>query len=281
MNILDNKIVIHKTDRDGIGNVLKGFITAYSIYDNTTIECNPEYIFGNYDTILDSKHISTNLENCNYFNYFYTCRLMVLKSEENEQQNIINEFQQTDRGGNHFLYNLFSTNTFIDWNYDSSKICDKIKKRIFLAIDRISFNPLILEEYYKIKSNCSNSLGISVRTWNCKHENNINRPYDSTIYKDKIKEVLENNSNINIIYLSIDNDDKIEEYSNYCKSLKNSCEIIILNNYLSEKYNPLQHTLLKVLILSLCSEFICNRISTFSELVFWFSKCSQKVYPLF
>jgi hypothetical protein len=48
---------------DGIGNVLKGFITASGISNNVVIECNPTYMYGNYDTILDDRHIFNENKN--------------------------------------------------------------------------------------------------------------------------------------------------------------------------------------------------------------------------
>jgi len=45
--------------------------------------------------------------------------------------------------------------------------------------------------------------------------------------------------------------------------------------------NDLQFAIIKIILLSKCNYFIANRISSFSELVFWFSKCNIKVFPLF
>ena len=75
------QLVIKKTNCDGIGNVIKGYITALSISSTSKIENNPDYIYGNYATILHKKHIyeSDNTENVEKV---YTCRLLILKEEE-------------------------------------------------------------------------------------------------------------------------------------------------------------------------------------------------------
>jgi SpoVK/Ycf46/Vps4 family AAA+-type ATPase len=49
----------------GIGNTLKGFISGLTVNPNTKIECNPNYILGNFDTILDQKYILTEIDKQN------------------------------------------------------------------------------------------------------------------------------------------------------------------------------------------------------------------------
>jgi len=51
------EFVIKKPICDGIGNVLKSYITALSANENSTIDCNSDYVFGIYNTVLDDKHI--------------------------------------------------------------------------------------------------------------------------------------------------------------------------------------------------------------------------------
>lgn len=99
----DITVVIEKTNHDGIGNVLKGFISCYSVHENTVIECNPDYVYGNYDSILDDKHIYKS-DPLVKPEYAYTSRLVVTRDEEvNGQQNIVNEYTQTNGCGNHLL----------------------------------------------------------------------------------------------------------------------------------------------------------------------------------
>lgn len=271
------QLVVMKTDVDGIGNVLKGFISALCISDNVKIECNPPYMYGAYDTILDKQHIydesEKNIEKVG------TCRFLILKEEEHLQDNIVNEYQNFDGIGNPKFHSLFCSNKFIDWNYNPDKVHPIIKKRIFNAIDKIKFYPLIPLIIKKVTDSFKNkvTLGISIRTWKGQHETNIQRPYSSNVYMSKIQEVLEQHPEINHIILSIDNNNYIDEYINYIRSKNKSYTILNKN----DKINDIQYAFIKVLILAECNYFIGNRISTFSELVFWFSKHNTKVYTVF
>ena len=277
------QLIVKKTNCDGIGNVLKCFINCLCITNNSLIECNENYIFGNYDTIIDSSQVllSNNLQIDTNREYVYTCRLLVLIDEESEQENIFNEYQFTDGIQNNNLNNLFSFKKLIDFNYDSTKIIPKIKNRIINAIDKIKINQNILNDVNIFKTTnidnyCQSTLGISVRTWKSIHESNIDRPYSFDIYKKEILNVI-NIKNIKNIIISIDNIDYINEYEILFNELQISY-IILQEN---ESYNKIQNALFKMLVLSKCNLLIANRISTFSELIFWFSKCNITVYPVF
>ena len=116
-----------------------------------------------------------------------------------------------------------------------------------------------------------NSLAITVRTWKASHEKNINRPYNFNDFKNMIIDIC-NNNKVDIIYISIDNMEYIEEYIDLLKTLNQ--DYIILNN---TSLNHIQNSLYKLLILSHCTYLIGNRISTYTELIFWFS--NLKIIP--
>ena len=268
------QLVVKKTGCDGIGNVLKGFISALSINPNTVIECNPNYMFGLYDTILEDKHIYKGGGG----DYVYTCRLLVLKGEEGEQEHIHNEFRGFDGIGNSKFHDFYSRK-LIDWNYDSGKISEQVKERVFRIIDTISFKKIVLDHVESVVNKFVDKkvLGVSVRTWKCKHENNINRAYSFDVYKEKINQVLAAHPEINQIILSVDNDSVIGEYLNYFKDRGIDCFVLMK----SEGLNEIQNAISKALILSKSDYFIGNRISTFSELVFWFGKHKAQVYTVY
>ena len=272
--------VIKKPICDGIGNVLKSFITAYSVNTHTTIECNPEFVFGNYDTVLDSRHIYVPEEYYSHSEFMYTSRLLVLKEEEDLQQHIFSDENAEVNGcGNNNCNHHFSFKCLIDYNYRHEVLCDKLKERIWRTIDNIVFHPTIIEKFNEIYSDItSNTLAISVRTWNSFHETNIQRPYDDETYKDMFSHVLTSHQEIDKIVISFDNHSVEKEYINYISRMT-TAPIMVLRQ--SDNINPLQHAILKMLTLSRCKYFIGNRISTFSELVFWFSRCEIKCYPLF
>lgn len=276
------QIVIRKTKTDGIGNVLKAFISALSIHNDVVLHCNPDFIYGNYDTIFDEKYIysENNITNKKVED-FYTCRLLVLKSEEELQEHLPNEFFYSDGCQNSKLNHLFSFSKLIDWNYNSQKLCNQLKTRIFNVIDNLVFKDIIINQVKLLEKqivNCNGNenLAISVRTWKSNHENNIDRPYCFNVYKNQIVSVL-NNHNITNVLLSIDNEEYLQSYIDLFETYKNVNLIILKKNQL----NDIQFAMMKVFILSKCGFLIANRISTFSELIFWFSKCKIQVFPLF
>ena len=273
----DIQFVIKKPICDGIGNVIKSFITAYSVNENSKIDCNSDYLLGVYDTVLDEKHIYKENPNITP-KYMYTSRLLVLPEEENEQQHIFSaeNYEVNGCGNNDYNY-LYSFQRLIDYNYDPDRICERVKKRIIGAIEKIKFLPFIENKVLEnIKNISENSLAISIRTWKCFHETNINREYNSEVYKEKIRDVILA-VNPDKILISFDNHDYEEEYISFLNSF--NIPLVILNK--ETDTNDLQHAFIKMLSLSSCRYFIGNRISTFSELVWWFSKCKIKVFPLF
>jgi hypothetical protein len=279
MNNITFIINDYNKQRLGIGNILKCLISALSINDDTIIQTYNDYIYGNYDTILDDKFIYNEKNNYKQLERVYTCRLLIHKNEEDLQEDLINEEWWLNGLENPKFHHLFSFSKRIDWYYDTNKIHPIIKIRIFNTIDKIQFKPVILQERDTIYDSFKNdtTLGLSIRTWKASHEQDINRAYSFETYVAKINEVLDKHPNINKIVISIDNSDYINEYIEYFKSKNLSC--LILNK--NEHINDIQYAIIKVLILAKCNYFIGNRISTFSELVFWFSKHQTQVYTVF
>jgi hypothetical protein len=276
------QFVIKKPLCDGIGNVMKSYITAFSVNPNSKIDCNPEYALGVYDTVLDKQHIFDTNTDCRV-EYMYTSRLLVLPEEDDVQQHIFSEENYEVNGCGNLDYNyLYSFTRLIDYNYDIDKIAKRVKDRIIGTIRKIKFLPEIMDEVYKNLDEpvltYGKTLGISVRTWKCFHERDINRKYDSETYKNKIREVIENYPDIEKIFISFDNHDYEEEYMDFLKEFKYKT-IKVLRK--SENINELQHAFIKMLTLSKCDHFIGNRISTFSELVWWFNGCNIKCHMLF
>jgi len=264
----------------GIGNILKCLITALSINDDTVIECYPTYIYGQYDTILEERFIyNPNIPTIKTLEKVYTCRFLIMTDEVPYQVSLPNEEWYNGGLENPKFYQYFSLHTQIDWNYDPSMIHNMVKTRIFKNIDTLKFKQCVTHEVEQFIGlfKGSSTLGVSIRTWKSKHETNIMRPYTVDIYKHKLLEVLRAHSEVDTIVLSIDNRDYIEPYISYCNEL--NIRYIILDK--SDNMNDIQYAIIKALTLSHCNYFIGNRISTFSELVFWFSKCRVKVYTVF
>jgi len=268
----------YQLDKMGIGNVLKNLISALSVNNDTVIECYDNYIYGQYQTILDDKFIfkgpsSKRLEKVT------TCRLLVHKNEEEFQDNIPSEDWYIGGLNNYKFSYLFSYSRKIDTNYDPLKVHPIVTKRIFATIDKIIFRPIVtdmvnsISEPFKLKR----TLGLSIRTWKASHEKNINRAYNFETYKNKIIEVLDKHNDINAIVISIDNHEFLDKYIELFNEI--NIETIILNK--SEIINDIQYAIIKALVLAKCNYCIGNRISTFSELIFWFSKHETLMYTVF
>jgi hypothetical protein len=66
----------------GIGNTIKGFISGLTVNSNTKLECNKNYILGNFDTVLNEKYIFNENDKQKYIvEPFSSCRWLILKSE--------------------------------------------------------------------------------------------------------------------------------------------------------------------------------------------------------
>jgi hypothetical protein len=269
-------LYIPVTYEAGIGNTLKGFISAFGISNDVKIVCNPHTLLGNYDTVFENELIGTT-ENRQHFS---SCRFLVLKEEENIQMDLPNEYSKYNEIDlrDKSLWDLFSKKVMIDWYFDRTLICDKVFNRIQGHIEKLRWNSIILNEVNNFVQNMKfPALAISIRTWKANHPGDIGckRPYDPNIYINVIKNVLENNSDIQNIFISYDN---LKAEVNYRGFLQN------YNTFVYNKpdyINPLQYDIINILILSKCQYYICNRHSTFGELVFWFSKCSQKVFTVY
>lgn len=280
---MDNIIFkVHIQFGAGIGNTLKGFISGLTVNPNTKIECNSNYILGNFDTILDQKYILTEIDiQNNIIEPFSSCRWLILKEEESIQIDLPYEYSNYNAVdlNNPKYTHLFTPKVTIDHNYDRSLIHDNVYNRFMKIIRSISFQPIIYSEVNKYenkyKIDFETSLGISVRTWTASHEYNINRPYSFDIYKKAITEVLSNNPQIKTIVLSLDNERIEPEYIELLQKYD-----VNINIYRETDMNHLQYIIIKMLLLSKCGHLICNRISTFSELVFWFGECRQHVVPV-
>jgi hypothetical protein len=265
--------VIKNYDEDGLGlgNILKCLISSLRINDDTVIMCHPEYIYGTYDTVLDSRFIYTDTAT-KWCEKVSTCRLLLFKHEEQIQQNIPSDERYFGGLGNPLFHSLFSFSHQIDWNYDPSKIHPAVQYSFFNALDKIIFLPIIHDEVAAFLSSVQQPfLGVSVRTWKASHESNLNRPYESDTYMKMICDVSAEHQ-LNQIVLSIDNEEFLEPYV----TLPN---VIVIRKPVH--FNALQYAAFKMLVLSHSAHFIGTRTSTFTELVFWFSHHKTCVHTVF
>ena len=272
----------YEHDRLGIGNIFKCLISALSINDDVKIVCVPEYMYGAYDTILDDRFIFNPTQiTTKELIRIYTCRFLLLYYEEDIQQDLPNEEVTMDPIHPTLFHWYFSKRKKIDWYYDPSLVHPQIRDRILGSMDKIRWKPIVMETvdlWHKAFSSRV-SLGLSIRTWTASHEINIARPYSSDVYKEKIEQVLSEHPEIETIVISIDQPNQLHGYITYLSMKYPACSIVILSHL--SHLNPIQYAVTKAFTLSRCNYFIGNRISTFSELVYWFGRCKSVVYPVY
>jgi hypothetical protein len=177
------------------------------------------------------------------------------------------------------FHHLFSFTKRIDWNYDPLLVHNDVKQRIFKIIDKITFTDKVYNEVSRniLHFKGNNILGISVRTWTAAHEMNIDRPYSFEAYKTQMDTVIEHHGPISHIMFSIDNSKLIEPYIEYCDTHHITYTVITKHDGI----NDIQYAVSKMLTLSQCHYIIGNRISTFTELIYWFGKCIPRIYTVF
>lgn len=285
MNFENIIFKIHVPIEAGIGNTLKGFFSGLTVNKNTKIECNHYSMLGNFDTCIENQYIFTYDDYNNYIvEPFSSCRWLILKEEESLQTDLpyeYSDYNNVDLNNDKYKH-LFTSKVTIDHSYDKKLIHETVYNRFMDVIKNFKFKQILYDEVettikkYETFS-FENSIGISIRTWKAPHEHNINRKYDPEEYKKEIKNRI--NHNTKFIIFSFDNNDVKDEYIKYINEKYPNLEIVVYDK--PEYINHLQYCIIKMLLLSKCGTFICNRISTFSELVFWFSHCNQTVKALF
>ena len=283
------QLVIRDYDKDslGIGNILKCLVSALSINEDTFIQCYPDYRYGAYDTILDARFIYDPVTNPRIKPEkehvpVRTCRFMLLYFEEAYQEDLPNEEVTLDPIHPQLFHWYFSKSKRIDWHYEPEKIDVRVRARIMETMSKLVFTPIVTyatRQWTALFKGNGSSLGLSIRTWKSYHESNVGRPYSMDTYTQKIAEVMEQNPGIRTIVLSVDHEDAVGEYMAYLTKTYPMCSYVVLQH--PTHLNPIQYAMTKVLTLAECTYFIGNRISTFTELVFWFGHCKPKVYPVF
>ena len=266
--------------RSGYGNVLKSFITALSV-GSTNIKCRPDAPFpADFSQILDDSHICHGSHE--YYQPHTSCRLLVLASEDNEQCHIDNDMNRQNNIDipNTNIHHLFSKKN-IDWSYDRALICDTVFNRIVKTIDIIKWRPEILAEVENVTSQFIHPvLTINIRTWSHKNDppnlcirtdDPCRRAYNFETYKAAIESFL---PECKTIVLSTDSERVLPEYLDL---LKNHNVI-----FYSKKSNitDIQYSAINMLVSSACNFMVCSRLSTYSECIWWFSHCKQKVIAL-
>ena len=185
--------------KSGLCNVLKSFVTAISIGETNILPRFDLHFDADYREILDDSLICHGPHE--FGNSVISARLLILKSEEAEQSDLINDGKTL---GDHpnivnkSLSYLFSTHS-IDWFYDRSLIADSVYDRIQNGISKIKFKNEVLSEVERVSNNFEHPLlSIQIRTWrhqfdpsNCTSiRDGVIRDYNFETYKNAIDKFL-------------------------------------------------------------------------------------------
>lgn len=268
----------------GLCNVIKSFVTALSIGDANILPRFDAHFDADYREILDDSLICHNSNE--FGESFVSARLLILKSEEEDQPDLINDAKSL---GDHpnirnkKLAYLFSTNS-IDWFFDRKLISDKVFSRIMHGISKIKWRSEVLSEVERISQNFEYPLlSIQIRTWthqfdppNCTNiRDGVIRDYNFETYKNAIDQFLNSESPPKTIFLTADVDSVLPEYLEYLKN----CNVVTYTK--PAHVTQMQYSAATMLISSKCDMLVCCRLSTFAECIWWFGKCKAKTIPVF
>lgn len=265
----------------GLCNVLKSLVTALSIGSTNILPRLDAHFDADYREILDDSLICHGAEE--FGQSFISARFLILKTEENEQTDLINDAKilgEHPNIVNKQLKFMFSEKT-IDWFYNRSLICDKVYNRIMNGIEKIKWRQEVLTEVDKITSKFIHPvLCIQIRTWTHKFDpknifsikDGVTRAYNFETYKTAIDKFLPECASI---FLTADNDSVLPQYIEYLNKYN-----IITYTQPNDK-TQMQFSAASMLIGSKCDMLVVSRLSTYAECMWWFGGCKAEVIPVF
>jgi hypothetical protein len=265
-------------DRTGLGNMLKPFVTALSVNAHTKFQ-PPALMTGN-ETVLADEHIFQESDATDFVvEEFWTWRWLILKSEEAAQPSLNNEWPYWLPGDvmNRNLHYYFSETVHIDLHYNRSLIANVVHTRIVGALKRVQLRDVIYKKVDSYMIRRRNTLAVSVRTWTAPHELDVHRAYSFDTYAAAITMMLAKHRQIDTILLSLDNDQHEMIYRDFLAGFDVT---VVTMKFETDELSYIQQAAVKMLLLSQCEYFVCSRQSTFAELVFWYSNCTQVVTAL-
>ena len=267
--------------RSGLCNVMKSLVTALSIAETNILPRLNAHFDADYKEILDDSLICHGDQELG--ETFISARFLILKSEEIDQPDLINDAKAL---GDHpnitnkKLAPLFSTHS-IDWFYDRNLICDKVYNRIMNGIDKIKWKNEVLSEVERVSKNFEYPLlTIQIRTWTHKFDppnctsirDGVIRDYNFATYKNAIDKFL---PKAKTIFLTADRDDVLPKYLEYLKDYN------VVTYTQPSNVTQMQYSAATMLIGSKSDMLVCNRLSTFAECMWWFGKCKAATIPVF
>jgi hypothetical protein len=270
--------------KSGLCNVLKSFITAISIGETNILPRFDAHFDADYIEILDDSLICHGPHE--FGNSFVSARLLVLKEEEMEQADLINDAKSLGDHpniANKNLSYLFSTHS-IDWFYDRALISDNVYNRIQNGISKIKWRNEVLSEVERVSANFEYPLlSIQIRTWthqfdppNCTSiRDGVIRDYNFETYKNAIDQFLNSDTPPKTIFLTSDVDSVLPQYLEYLKDFN------VVTYTKPEHVTQMQYSAASMLLGSKSDMLVCNRLSTFAECMWWFGGCKATTIPVF
>lgn len=272
----------------GLCNVLKSLVTALSIGETNILPLYNNWFDADYTEILDDSLICHGSDE--FGESFVTARFLILKTEETEQQDLINDAKKLGRQPdmvNEKLVPLFSKHT-IDWFYDRTLISDTVYNRIQNGIKKIKWKDEVLSEVERVSKDFESPLlSVQIRTWKHKWDppgdwkNNprdgVVKDYNFETYKNAIDSFILSDNPPKTIFLTSDTDSLLPEYLEYLKKYN----INVVTYTQPENITQMQYSTATMLIASKSDMLVCSRLSTFAECIWWFGGCKAKTIPVF
>ena len=269
--------------RSGLCNVLKSFVTALSIGEANVLPNLHIHFDADHREILDDSLICSTPEQ--FGESFISARLLILKSEEQDQPDLINDASVLGRKPdliNQRLIPLFSKHT-IDWFYDRNLISDKVYDRIQSGIEKVKWRPEVLSEVERVSKDFEGPvLSVQLRTWthqtdppNCTSiRDGVIRDYNFETYKKAIDKFL---PKAKTVFLTSDREEVLQEYMDYLKDY----DVKVVTYVQPSNVTQLQFSAATMLLGAKSDMLVCSRLSTFAECMWWFGGCKAEVTPVF
>lgn len=265
----------------GLCNVIKSFVTALSIGETNVLPRFNAHFDADYREILDDSLICHGPNE--FGESFISARLLILKSEEEEQPDLINDAKALGDHPNIVnkkLAHLFSTHS-IDWFYDRNLISDKVYDRIMGGISKIKWRNEVLSEVERVSKDFQYPLlTVQIRTWTHKFDppnctsirDGVIRNYNFETYKNAIDKFL---PEAKTIFITSDSDNVLPQFLEYLKDYN------VVTYTQPQHVTQMQFSAASMLIGSKCDMLVCNRLSTFAECIWWFGGCKATTIPVF
>jgi hypothetical protein len=274
----------------GLCNVLKSLVTALSMTETGDTNIKPRinhWFDADYNEILEDSLICHGPHE--FGESFVSARLLILKSEESEQPDLINDAKNLGDHpniANKTLSPLFSTHS-IDWFFDRHLICDTVYKRIQNGINKIKWRSEVLSEVDRVSKEFEYPLlTVQIRTWTHKFDppnctqirDGVIRDYNFETYKNAIDNFFKSDTPPKTIFLTSDVDSVLPEYLDYILKTYN---VKVVTYTQPDHVTQMQYSAATVLIASKCDMLACCRLSTFAECIWWFGGCKAITIPVF